>query len=141
MTLSPVSGSVFEKILSSERARKGAAVDENILAGDVAGLRRAEERAGRAELVRLADAPRRDGGDALGERGFGADALLLRHRRDVSAQTVGAENSRQDEIDGDIRGGDRAGDAGEKGGQSGPRAGRQVEARERHPHRSRGDID
>jgi len=35
-----------------ERARKSAAVEEEILSGDVARMGRTQERAGRAELVR-----------------------------------------------------------------------------------------
>ena len=48
--------------LVSERAGIRAAVDENILAGDVAGLRRAQERAGRAKFLGAAEPPRRIAG-------------------------------------------------------------------------------
>ena len=46
-----------------ERAGKRAAIHQDVLAGDVAGMHRAQKRAGRAELRRLAEAP---GGDRLG---------------------------------------------------------------------------
>jgi hypothetical protein len=37
----------------SERAGIGAAVDQDVLPGDVAGLSRAQQRAGRAEFIRV----------------------------------------------------------------------------------------
>src|SRR5690349_16464874 len=46
-----------------QRARERAAVDHEILVGDEAGMRRAQESAGGAELGRLANASRRNRGD------------------------------------------------------------------------------
>src|SRR5450759_3696520 len=45
-----------------ERPVERAAVDQQVLAGGVAGLRRAQEGASRAELGRIAEAPRRNDG-------------------------------------------------------------------------------
>src|SRR5579864_7215006 len=124
-----------------ERAGECAAVDQDILSGDVAGLRRAQKRTRRAELVGRADALGRHRFDALGETCIVADVALLHRRLDVGAEAVGVENSRQDEIDGDVGGGDRAGDPGQERGQAGARAGGQIEAGDRHFHRARGDVD
>lgn len=41
----------------SERAAEGTAVDQQILPGNVAGMRGAQERAGRTKLVRIAEFP------------------------------------------------------------------------------------
>src|SRR5713101_1382549 len=67
----------------SERARERAAVDQEILAGDVAGLRRAQECARRAELVGIAEALRRHRGGAFGAELLDRDASALRRRFDV----------------------------------------------------------
>src|SRR6185437_13406544 len=91
-----------------ERAVEHAAVDQQILSGDVAGLRRAQERRRRAEFIRFAEAPRRDGSDA-GLGGFlEAHALLLGGLGERAAQAVGVERAGQDIVDGDIVGGHRA---------------------------------
>ena len=67
-----------------ERPVEHAAVDQQILPGDVAGLRRAQEGAGRAEFGRIAEALGRDGGDArLG--GFLLDAARPSARPPCSA--------------------------------------------------------
>jgi hypothetical protein len=41
----------------SKRTGIRTATDENVMAGDVAGMRRTQERAGRAELVGAAEPP------------------------------------------------------------------------------------
>src|ERR1700693_4084090 len=74
---------------NSERARERAAVDQQILAGDVAGLSGAQERARRAELVRIAEALRRRRGGALGARLLDRDVPALRGRLDVRLQPIG----------------------------------------------------
>src|SRR5262249_1848786 len=107
---------------AEKRAGESPAVDEDILSGDIAGLRRAEERAGRAEFIGLADAFRRHGRKTLGERRLRAQAFLLPHRLDVTTQSVGAEDAGQHEIDGDVGGDERGSYAGEKGGEAGARA-------------------
>jgi hypothetical protein len=61
----------------SKRAVEGAAVDQQILPGDVAGLRRAQERAGRAELGRIAETLGGNRVDPVGGDLRDASALLL----------------------------------------------------------------
>ena len=61
----------------SQRAREGAAVEQDVLAGDEARLGAAEERAGRAEFLGIAEA---SGGIELGafrQQLFDGDAALL----------------------------------------------------------------
>ena len=50
--------------------------------------------------------------------------LRLGVRLDIRAQPVGIERAREQEIDGDVGGGDRAGNAGHEGGEAGAGAGR-----------------
>src|SRR5512139_3473560 len=64
----------------SNDARERAAVDEQALAGDVAGAVRAEEGAGGAELVGAAEAP---GGDAV--------LAVLADVRDAAAGALGGD--------------------------------------------------
>src|SRR5215472_17039288 len=86
----------------SERAREHAAVDQQVLSGDVAGRGRAQERTGGAELVRRAEAPGRNRGGACGCDLVDRGALLLGGGLDVRAQAVGVEGARQQAIDGDV---------------------------------------
>src|SRR5262249_44919502 len=116
----------------SERPREGAAVDQQVLAGDVAGLCRAQERAGGAELVGRAEAFRRNRGGARRDGLVDQHALLLGIRLDVGAQPVGVEGAGQQKIDGDVRSRDRSGDAGHERGQPGARAGGEIEPDQRH---------
>src|SRR5262249_19202820 len=85
----------------SKPAREGAAVEPQVLAGDVAGMDRAQERAGGAELVRRAEALGRHAGDALGHRLVDRDVALLGRCLEVRAQPVGVERPGQHEVDGD----------------------------------------
>src|SRR5580765_1344409 len=95
----------------SERAAEGTAVDQQILPGNVAGMRGAQERAGRAKLVRIAEALGRNGRDAIGGNLGDALALLLGGFTQNTAQPVGIESARQYIVDGDILVRDRARDA------------------------------
>ncbi len=61
----------------------------------------------------------------------------LRHRRDAG----GVERSGQQAVDRDVRSRHLPRDARDEPGQAGARAARQVEAGERHLHRTRGDVD
>src|SRR4051794_23582013 len=61
----------------SERPGKDATVDQQVLPGDEAGVGRAQEGAGGAELVGVAEPLGRDRGFALGLRFLDADAELL----------------------------------------------------------------
>ena len=61
----------------SQRARKRAAIEQDVLAGDEAGLGAAQERAGVAELVGIAEAPGGIELGALGQQLLRRDAALL----------------------------------------------------------------
>src|SRR3954465_5088511 len=86
-----------------QRARKRAAVEQDVLAGDETGLCSAQERAGVAELFRAANPPGRIEFCALGQHFVdGAAALLRLHLDDRTAQPVGVERAGQQSVDGDI---------------------------------------
>src|SRR6185369_6721428 len=85
---------------SLERAWEDAAIEQDVLPGDEAGVGRAQERAGRAELVGLAEPPRRDRPDAVLQRLLEGNALLLGGDLVVGAQPIGVERARQHEVDG-----------------------------------------
>src|SRR5436190_4922941 len=80
----------------SQRARIAAAVDEQVLAGDVTRVRRAEECDDRAEFLRRAEAPRRHGGLAFRLHHRERYLARLRHLLGGAAQPVRVERSRQD---------------------------------------------
>src|SRR3954467_15190751 len=102
-----------------ERARKGATVEEKILAGDEARLRAAQIGAGGAELL--------DGAEALGRVGLGARlaqllAALAARRGieiEVGAQPVGLERARQQAVDGHVMAYGLAREAGDEAGEPG----------------------
>src|SRR5262245_60863661 len=85
-----------------QHAREGAAVDQQALAGDVARLRRAQERASGTEFVGAAEAL----GRPLGLRLVVWDALGFGIGSDVRRQALGVEGARQQAIDGHVGGGD-----------------------------------
>ena len=66
-------------IAISKRAGERAAVEQQVLARDIACMGRAQERAGGAELVRGAQALCRNGGDPLCYCPFDRNAALGRH--------------------------------------------------------------
>src|SRR5882724_9038092 len=82
----------------SESSWKNAAVEQDVLPGDEAGVGRAQERAGRAELVGLAEPARRDRRHALLQRLVDGDALLLGGDLVDGAEPIGVERTRQHEI-------------------------------------------
>jgi hypothetical protein len=65
-------------------------------------MRRAQERAGGAELVRIAEALRRHRRDARGLRLLDRDVLVLGDALHVRLEPVGREAARQQEVDGDV---------------------------------------
>src|SRR5579875_3258284 len=85
-----------------QRARIGATVKQQVLAGDEPGLRAAQKGAGGAELLGRAEAAGRvlllPLPPHLLERAAGA----LGHRRHVGAQAVGVERPRQQIVDRDV---------------------------------------
>src|ERR1700681_392194 len=85
-------GSSFWKVDGGlGRAREAARVDEKILSGDVARLRRAQECAGRAEFVGRAEALRRNRFDVLRQRRVVAGAAFFRGCLHIGAEAVGVE--------------------------------------------------
>src|SRR6185437_11463106 len=105
--------------MPSKRAGKGAAVDEDVLAGDVAGLRAAQKRAQRAELVGPAEAAGGNAGHALRQL-----FSVVAERR---AYAIGVEHAGLDRIDCHVVARVFARGAGEKGGEAGARPGGDVE--------------
>ena len=61
----------------SKRAVERTAVNQEILAGNVAGVRRTQERTGGTELIRVAETFGWNGGDAVGSNLVNALALLF----------------------------------------------------------------
>ena len=87
---------------ASERARVGAAVHQHVLAGDVAGVRAAQEGAGGAELAGGAEALRRVELAARVHHLLQRLAALLRGADHGAAQAVGVEGAGQQVVDGDV---------------------------------------
>src|SRR6267142_352371 len=87
-----------------ESAGVDAAVDEEILPGDVAGLGAAQIRAQIAEFLGRPEAARRDRLLQIPLDVLDAPALLLRVELGVALQPVGPEPPGEDIVDGDVRG-------------------------------------
>src|SRR4051794_1982893 len=110
-----------------ERARECAAVEQEVLARDVAGLRAAKVGAGIAEFL--------DRAEAAGRVGLGANlselvrrlSRLLRVELEVAAQPVGLERAGQEIVDGHVLAHGLAREAGDEPGQAGARAVREPE--------------
>src|SRR5215467_11342865 len=106
---------------SLERAVECAAVNQQILASDVAGMRGAQESTGSAELVRISESPGRNAGDAVRSDLVDALAPLFCSFVQRTAQAVGVESARQDIVDGHVLVRHRTCDSGQEGGQAGAR--------------------
>lgn len=99
-------------LIGSKRPRKTPAVDQDILAVDVACMLAAEEGAGFAELFGVTKALGWKRCDAGGFDVFCGFAHFGRLRGEIAFQAVGIENTRQQVIDRDALGGEAgAGDA------------------------------
>jgi len=90
------------------------AVDQQILAGDEAGVGRAQERDVSGDLVGLAVAAGRIGGTAFAPDVSEAAPALGGERRDMLALAVRGDDARQDVVDGDVVFDGLAGDAGDE---------------------------
>src|SRR5579872_510998 len=93
---------IRRRTLRSERPRKRAAVDQDVLPGNVPRLRAGEIGAKIAELLGPAEALGRDRRLAVGARLFLAHAAHFRLFQHAAAQAVGVEGARLDRIDRDI---------------------------------------
>src|SRR5262249_11922187 len=120
----------------SHHARIEPASDEQALPGDIAGLRRAQKSASRAELSRRTESLSRHARHPLVSGRVDRDAALLGGHCHVGGESFGVESAGQKKIDRDVGGGDRARDAGEKRGQACARPRREIEPGERHLHRA-----
>src|ERR1700733_4307588 len=85
--------------VASKSPREGAAVDQDVLAGDEARVVAGEEGAERAEFVRIAESPDRDSRLRISPRDVYADVPLGRCARKTCFLTVGLKRSRLDRVD------------------------------------------
>src|SRR3954462_9332599 len=113
-----------------ERARIGATVDKEVLAGHVARLRTAEVRARIAELRGIAQPPRRYRLQALGRRLLLRDTARLGEAGQGLARAIGEEGARQEIVDRHVGLPRLARQAGDETGEPGARAVRKPERRQ-----------
>src|SRR3954470_13992398 len=116
------------------------AIDEEVLAGDIARLRAAQISARIAELGRVAESPGRDGLEALGGGFLFAEAARLREAGQRLARAVGEEGTGQEVVDGDVVPHGLARHAGDEAREPGAGAVRKSERRQRRFYRGRGDV-
>src|ERR1700734_792118 len=135
------SAAVQRFFATSKRPRKGAAVDQNILARDEASMSAGEKGAECAEFVRIAESPNRDSRLRITPRGIDADVSLRRRARKTCFLTVGLKRSRLDRVDRHVVARKQTRRRCEKCCQSRARSRRDVEAGDRRPDRTRGDVD
>src|SRR5919197_1164204 len=124
-----------------ERAGVGAAVEQEILAGDEAGLRTAQISAGVAELRRIALPAGRNGAQPLGERLFFAHAALFGEGGDGRAIAIGEKEPREQVVDGHVVSCRLARQPGDEAREPRARAVREAEHRDRRLYRAGGDVD
>src|SRR5690606_24518397 len=103
--------------------REKAAIKPDTLARDVAGMDRAQEGAGAAELLRRAEAAGGDFGCLLPGAFLDRNPGLFGADTDVVAQPVRLELARQKIVDRDIAGGHLPRHTGEERGEPRPRPG------------------
>src|SRR6266702_7731970 len=125
----------------SERAGVDAAVDQEILARDVARLHAAQKGAQLAELLGRADTARRNRLLDVPPHLFHGLAFLLRGELGVALQPVGPEAPGEQVVDRDVVRDGRARLARHEAGEAAPRAVRERELRDRSLHRARGDVE
>src|SRR4051812_38638766 len=115
--------------IASPRARTsigagvGAAIDQDVLAGDVAGVRAAKEGARRTEFLRAAEAQGRDRLAAQVGHFVHRLSAFLRAALQRRAQAVGVECAGQEVVDRDVRRCEllRARDTGDEAGEAAAR--------------------
>src|SRR6266849_8059672 len=119
-----------------ERAGIDAAVDQEILSGDVARLDAAQVGAELAELLGRAEAARRNRFLDVPPHLFDGLALLLRGELGVALQPVGPEAPREQVVDRDVVRDGLAREPRHEAGEAAARAVRQRELRDRRLHRA-----
>src|SRR5262245_32101445 len=124
-----------------ERAGIAAAVDQQVLSGNVARMRRAEKGEIGAELFRPPIAPGRTGGGALLPDLIERLAKAIEHALDVALLRVAVEDAGQDVVDRDIAMDGLPGEACHEADKACARAVRQAKLELRDLHAARRDID
>src|SRR5262249_18304388 len=124
-----------------ERPRVRAAVEHEVLPGDVAGLGAANEGADLAELLRRAEASGRVLGPALAGDLLERLAARLGLRLDIGAEPIGVERAGEDVVDRHVVGDRLAAETGDEAGEPGASAVGQTQALDRRLHRDRRDVD
>src|SRR5213075_374454 len=99
-----------------ERARVRAAIDQEVLAGDVARLRAAEIGAGVAEFGGIAEPPGRDGAQPIRRHLLLRQPGRLGKTGDRLSGSVGEERARQQVVDGHVVLRGLPGEAGDEAG-------------------------
>src|SRR5262245_23926191 len=105
--------------LCLERGREEAAVDEDVLAGDVAGMDRAQEGADLAEFRGGAETARRDGGDVMRDHDVDVVAVCARPIPMTGGEPLGVHLAGEDVVDSDVAVGDLTANSREIRGQPG----------------------
>src|SRR5207248_320703 len=127
--------------LRSERAGVGAAVDQEVLAGDVARLHAADEGTQLPEVGRVAETAGRVGGGALGPDLVDRPARAAGVGLDARPDAVGVERAGQDVVDRDAPAYRLPRDAGDEARQPRARAVREPERLDRRLDGDRRDVD
>src|SRR5262249_21323621 len=126
---------------ASIRPRIAAAVDQQVLTGDEAGVGGAQECAISAELGRAAVAARRVGGGALAPELLEARAAALQQRAHMPLLGVAVEDAGQQIVDGDVARHRLAGEPADEADQARAGAVRERELELRNLHAARDDVD
>src|SRR6202171_3488712 len=135
-------GSLVPNGLHSQRARKCAAIEQDVLPGDVACLGAAEKRASPPEFLGIAEASGRIELGAFGQQLVDRDAALLRvDLCDRAAQAVSIERSRQQAVDGDVVDYGLARNTCNESGEAGAGAVGQSKHLDRRLYRGGSDVD
>src|SRR5574340_945115 len=125
---------------ASERARIRPAVEQQVLAGDEAGVGAAQEGAGVAEFGRVAEAAGGIGVHARAAHLLVGLAARLGARHERGLQAIGVERPGQQVVDGDVVLHGLARQSGDEAGEPRARTVGQPENVDGRLHRTRGDV-
>src|SRR6185312_804612 len=98
----PACGARLQRLWRLQRPRESAAVEQDVLPGDEAGLGAAQKGAGEAEFLGITEAAGRIEFGAISQNLLGRDAALLGLALRRREQTIGLERSGQQAVDGDV---------------------------------------